>query len=259
MNGGWEQAVSCFASRDGGRSVLLRGTIAGHTVEAGVGTDVTRPGASVLKLVTAVAVHEAYRAGTVFADEEVAVADLPASRWPSVLNLFDRGRKVTVAELVAMSLATSDNRSAHHLVGLIGVDAVNRVALDLGCQATEMRVGFADELLDSRARSNRTTTRDCATVLEAIAERDDLAPILRSLENNLAGTRIPLRLPAEVVTAHKTGSLEGVVNDVGLVHAERGHFVACFLTEGQTDLISTNGDIGTCTRAAYDAWQQGRP
>lgn len=259
MDGGWEQAVSGFVGGDGGRSVLLRGCIDGQAIEAGAGADVSRPGASVLKLVTAVAVHEAYRAGTVHPDEEVAVADLPISRWPSVLNLLDTGRKVTVAELVAFSLATSDNRSAHHLVGLIGVEAVNQVAVDLGCLATEMRVGFADELLHARARTNRTTARDCAAVLEAIAEREDLAPVLRSLDNNLAGTRIPLRLPAEVVTAHKTGTLEGVVNDVGLVKAERGAFVACFLTEGQSDLISTNGDIGTCARDAYDAWQQGRP
>ena len=103
-------------------------------------------------------------------------------------------------------------------------------------------------------RVNVTTTDDCARLLAAIHREEHLAPILTALRANLNHTRIQLRLPDETIVAHKTGSLSGVVNDVGVIHAESGFLTVCFLTDGQPDPAATAADIGECALRALTAW-----
>lgn len=43
--------------------------------------------------------------------------------------------------------------------------------------------------------------------------------------------RIPKRLPADTVVAHKTGLENGVCHDVGIVFTSGGDFLICVLTK----------------------------
>src|SRR5207237_1263849 len=136
----------------------------------------------------------------------------------------------TVRELAGLALATGDNRVAGRLFDLVGTEGVAAVARAVGCERSVLRVGFSDDVLNERGRANTTTAADCARVLARISTDPLLTPLRRALRTTLFTGRIPLRLPGDVVVSHKTGTLRGVVNDVGIVHAPRGDFTACFLT-----------------------------
>ena len=249
----WQRAADEFAAADPGRSVLLQG--GGATAQ--VGADTPRPGASVLKLFVAIAAHQAGAAGRLDLDATTAIDDLPPSRWPSVLTSLRGDHRFTTAELAGLMLATSDNRIADHLVMRLGFDAVNRVAAGIGCHSTRLAAGFGDDVLGQPGRANVNTAADCATALAAIWQLAELAPLRAAMRSSLFNSRILALLPDEVVVAHKTGSLTGVVNDIGVIHAARGDLTACFLTDGQTDAGAAAQAIARCARRAYDAWQQG--
>ncbi len=242
----WRRAATTFA--DGpGRSV----TIAGGTTRVSVGGDVPRPGASVLKLALAIAVlQQEPKALTV----PVRVGDLPASRWPSVLDTLSQDHELTLVELIGVMLATSDNRSAEHLVRHIGVDRVETTLRARGLTSTHLAVGFGDDVLNARGRANVTTTDECADLLAAIHREEHLHPIRTALRANVNHTRIKLCLPEGVIAAHKTGSLNGVVNDVGVIHTDAGPLTVCFLTDGQDDPAATAAEIGQCALRAFTAW-----
>jgi hypothetical protein len=53
------------------------------------------------------------------------------------------------------------------------------------------------------------------------------------------------------VIAHKTGSLEGVVNDAGTVRLGAASFDVAFLTEGQADPAVTSQDIAVCSEELF--------
>lgn len=243
----WRRAAHEFVADDAGRSV----TIAGGATHVAVAGDISRPGASVLKLALAIATLECDAATL---DTPVAVADIAASECPSILDTLAPAHELSLTELVGITLVTSDNRSAEHLVRLIGADRVNATLRAYGCTASRLEVGFGDDVLNYRGRVNVTTTDDCARLLAAIHREKHLAPILTALRANLNHTRIQLRLPDETIVAHKTGSLSGVVNDVGVIHAESGFLTVCFLTDGQPDPAATAADIGECALAAFTAW-----
>ncbi len=206
-----------------------------------------------LKVLIALAAYIADRQGAVDLRQHTAVEQIGASRWPSILDIFDPRHLLTLDEVVGLSLSAGDNRCADHLVGLLGVERINRTAEALGCSDTEVNVGFSDDVLNDRGRANLTTAKDCARLLTFIRADPRFTGIRRAMSVNLVNTRIPSQLPCEVVVAHKTGSLNGVVNDIGIIAAGAGDLIVCFLTDAQTDPTKTAIAIGTCVREVFDA------
>ena len=93
------------------------------------------------------------------------------------------------------------------------------------------------------------TTANDALELVLHAARDDAV----ALSNSLRNTRIPLRLPDGTRVAHKTGTLDGVVNDAGVVYGERTDLALAFLCEGQADPAATSIEIGDCVARLREA------
>ncbi len=89
-----------------------------------------------------------------------------------------------------------------------------------------------------------TTAREARTLVTALVQEP--GEIARALENNLRGTRIPLRLPDATRAPHKTGTLPGVVCDAGLVFGERSDLALAFLCDHQVDGPRTGVEIGDC-------------
>ena len=73
------------------------------------------------------------------------------------------------------------------------------------------------------------------------------------LTNNLRNARIPALLDEDVVVAHKTGSLDGVVNDAGIVSRGATAFIVAFMCDRQTDPIATQNEIAGCALALFEA------
>ena len=64
---------------------------------------------------------------------------------------------------------------------------------------------------------------------------------------------VPALLPEDVTVVHKTGSLDGVANDVGVVEGNGVAFAIAFLTDGQADTARTSNDIAACSLAVWNA------
>jgi len=233
-----------FCAHDPGRSAgarVLSGAATG--VEISVRGWVPRPGARVLKLPLAIAAH---RRGDRWLDDRVAREALPESVYPNVLAAFDPGRALSRRELCALSLITSDNAAASHLLTLVGADGVNEELRALGCRATRIVVGFEDRLLGPPGRANVISADDALRLLARVYEDPALAGVEHALRNTILNQRIPLLLPDDVAVAHKTGSLDGVVNDVGIVYGQAGDVALAFLCDGQGDAPTTEVAIGRC-------------
>jgi beta-lactamase class A len=241
-----ETALNDFAAP--GRSAIVE-SLRGIGVRAAVQADVVRPGASILKIPVVGAVRSSAAGGRLDLGQRVS---LPIrSALPSILRVFDPDHSFTLAELCRLCLATSDNVVANYLIDLVGFAAVNDEAARWGCTATTLAVGFDDDSLDASGRTNVTTARDALVLVRALIESDPESE--NALANSTRNTRIPLRLPSDVRAPHKTGTLEGVVNDVGVVHGERTDLALSFLCEDEQDAALTSIEIGECVARVRQA------
>ncbi len=252
-----KEIIERFCGDDEGRSVALsfcahkRDRFQHARIE--VNGEVRRPVASVIKVALVMALYDQALAGVLSLDEPVAVGSLGETRYCSILKAFDRDRTLSLRELAAIALITSDNPAAVHLEERVGYDAVNAVLVRAGAAPdVAMHVGFREAELGPANRVNAMSANDVRQLFELLRSERRYGPIVLALENNLRNNRIPALLPDDAVIAHKTGSLDGVVNDAGVVRLGLLAFTVVFLCDGQADPMATSADIAACSKELFD-------
>jgi beta-lactamase class A len=246
------EILSAFCGDDPGRSVTFHGyepALENISVRGGV----LRPAASVMKVPLFMSVYRDAAAGKIALDRSVAVESFATTRYVSILAAFDAGRKLSLREVSRLAVITSDNPLAVHLQGLVDFGGVNRLLEEIGCAPEcRMAAGFSEGELGPRNRVNVLTTDACIRIWSALRHDPIYRDLMIALKNNLRNQRIPALLPDEVAVFHKTGSLDGVVNDVGIVDDGRVCFALAFLTDEQSDPLKATNDIAACSLAVYE-------
>jgi beta-lactamase class A len=246
------ETLSAFGGDDAGRSVTFHG-YAPAMENISVRGDVPRPAASVMKVPLFMTVYRAAAQGNIDLARSVAVEDFTKTRYVSILAAFDAGRQLSLREVSRLAVITSDNPSAVHLQSLVDFGSVNRLLEEIGCAPPcRMAAGFAEEELGPRNRVNVLTSDACIRIWTALKRDPIYGDLMIALKNNLRNQRIPALLPDEVAVFHKTGSLNGVVNDVGILQDDRVCFALAFLTDEQSDPLQTTNDIAACSLAVYE-------
>jgi beta-lactamase class A len=248
--------VEAFAADDPGRSVVVE-SVRGASVAGQIRPGEPRPGASLLKLPLVGAVCDEAAAGALDMNAKVKGDHLRETIYPTVVAGFDAGHEFSVAELCALSLMTSDNPAAQYLLELVGKEAVNQTARRWGCVATRLEVGFSDASLGIEGRRNVTSATDALMMLKRLTGDPVYSRLLPALANSVRNFRIPLRLPPGSRVLHKTGSLDGVCNDVGLLRGTRTDLAVAFVCDRQADTARCSIEIGECVASVWEAVGEG--
>jgi beta-lactamase class A len=206
----------------------------------------------VAKVAIALAAADMISAGALDPERRIAVRDTPPTRYCSVLKAFDEDATFSLREALCLSLITSDNPLMVRLMDFTPFAAIQNALSDSGALDTVIAAGFTEEELGPANRVNVTTAADCVALLLAVTREPRYDFVRVALENNLRNTRIPRLLPDDVIVAHKTGTLAGVVNDIGIVSGAHP-FAIAFLSDGQADPWATEHDIATAALAVYEA------
>ncbi len=236
-----------------GRGVACRVALPDVEFGAGVAERTGFPAASLLKVPLAFAAEEAMRSGALDPDGEVAVADVCRSD-AGVVAVLRPDRHLTVAEVLALALAVSDNDCAAWLADAVGIAAVRDTLAAVGCPDTTVLPASRAGIGPFRGA---TTPADALTLIEA-ALSDRYPRTAHALGRSVFSSRIPLGArEADVQIAHKTGSLTGVAHDVAVLTGDRGQVRIAFLSEQQHDTLVTGYEMGICTRGILQAWGLG--
>jgi beta-lactamase class A len=204
--------------------------------QTGSGADSVVVPASVIKVLVALEAERQIAVGELDGRRRLRLANAERTPGPVGMSLFSDPVEISVRDLVTLMLTISDNVATDAVLGLVGLDAVNRLADRLGLTATWVgtdlgtmiasinAAGAVLEAAELRAGSPiRTTARDMTSLLQAIWT-DSGAPAtacsrLRWLmERQLTRDRLAAGFPATATVAAKSGGLMGVVrNEIGVV------------------------------------------
>jgi beta-lactamase class A len=244
--------LSSFCGDDMGRSVAFRGntpSVPSISIRGGE----PRPAASVIKVALAMAVFQKGAQGKIDLSSHVSIQTFPPTRYVSILAAFDPERKLSIREICRIALITSDNPLAVYLQTLANFGDVNSLLEEIGCGSPcRMGAGFSEEELGPKNRVNILTADAAVHLLSVLITEPFYADLAVALKNNLRNNRIPALLPEHVSVIHKTGSLDGVANDVGIVHDDKVDFTVAFLTDKQADPIRTSNDISDCSLKLFN-------
>jgi len=200
----------------------------GRTVS--VKADQLFPTASLYKLLVMYRVVQAMESGSISPESTVVIGDDDVLQDEPDEG-FALGDTPTVEEALAVMITYSSNAAAMALVGEIGGSTVvQSAAVELGMDNT-VEVGD----------SFYSTPRDIARFFELLARGQLISPsasekMILILLQQAINDRIPALLPPETPVAHKTGELDDVRNDAGIVYAPAGWYVIVVMSsEGTPD------------------------
>ena len=110
------------------------------------------------------------------------------------------------------------------------------------------------------ARNDTSTPADMVRLLTLIDAGEGLSEsgreeILTTLKHQNFTTILQGRLPGRegIEVAHKTGSLRGVKNDVGLVYAPKAKYAIAIMSRGQDDIPEVTDRLSRVSRWVYDS------
>jgi beta-lactamase class A len=187
------------------------------------------------------------------------------------MSQVDHGKKTLddtingqpVRKLMARMLIYSDNHAADILFGDVGgPHAVERFLQDNGIEGVHVDRTIAELLASKRDlwdRRDSSTPMAMVDLLRRIYKGDLVKPQSRNYILSLMAkcqtgkNRMKWLLPAGTPVEHKTGTLNGLADDVGFITMPDGHRVAvAIFTRGGSDRPQT---IAEAARAIYDGFK----
>lgn len=182
-----------------------------------------------------------------------------------MLRLFDTGAALTLRDLAMLMMKISDNTATDILFRLVTRDSIKENTLEpLGFTQTKCDLDCANLLAVCYQRGVgappakvRPNLRNSAAYTSALEKNDETSPknmadmlqliyqgkwvdevackqmldIMKLCDGN---NRITKYLPAGTVVAHKTGSMDRVANDVGIVYTPQGDYILVMFYNGNT-------------------------
>ena len=220
----------------------------------------TFPSASLVKIPVMASVFHAVKEGKISFNDRVKLTKRHKVGGSGKLKRYRSGNSFTVEQLVNLMIVESDNTATNMLTDLLGFEYINRTFREkLNLSVTNL----SRDVMDLRSRNtgieNLTTAGEMGGMLEAIyrgklVSDDASKKMLSILKEQKINDRIPRYLPDDVLVAHKTGLMNKLCHDAGIIFTRKGDFIVCVLTGKYRKTSYAKRFIGEISYTAFRAY-----
>lgn len=218
--------------------------------------NVVVPSASLIKIPIMMEILNQVKEGKLSLKQRITVEDDVKVPF-SILNLLETGNSYTLKDVITLMIIQSDNTAANILMDLAGMDNVNNYVKSLGIKNTVLQRKMMDSQARKEGRENKTTAAEMAKFFEIIykGERanESYSVIMKNiLTSQLDNSVMRLNIPDDIRIAHKTGDLNGISHDTGIVYLPNVDYIFCGLTWDAVTNNFARETIGKISKIAYD-------
>lgn len=214
----WPQIISIADNLMGTMGIAWKDFSTGE--EFYYNSDDLFPAASIIKLHILAEVFRQADKGELSLGEEICITDSDKVGGAGVLQSMRGGLKLPIVDLAALMIVVSDNTASNLLIERAGIDRINALIQELQLAGTALGRTFMTHPHLSPA--NFITAKDTLVLLELLysgklLSKDNTRLALDILSKQQFKDKLPKRLPADICCAHKTGEIDGVRHDAGIV------------------------------------------
>ncbi len=209
--------------------------------------------ASTIKLPILVAFFQDVDRGNIDLEEELTMTKEVIAQGSGEMQKQPVGTKFSALETADKMMTISDNTATNMLIQRLGgMEELNERFMKLGLTTTRLRNPLPD--LEG---TNTTSPEDLGNLLVKIAHgrlislrsRDRLLQIMRNIVRD---TLLPQGLESGAIIAHKTGDIESVLADVGMIDMPSGkRYIAAILVKRPSNSPQAQEFIQQTSRLAY--------
>ncbi len=232
--------------------------------------------ASTIKLALVIAAYREHEAGRIDLDSTVRVHNSFESRADGSRFAIDRdedsdpvlwrrlGADVALRWLCLRAIVRSSNLATNLVLDAVGVPAVASTFVAVGATGSVMSRGIEDVAAREAGLHNLVTAADLARTLQALHAETVASPVacrevLAILGAQQINDAIPVGLPPGTRVAHKSGWVDGISHDAGVVcpSPEQGGDPFVFVMCTTSDLDEQAG-LDLIAAGAAAAWADRR-
>jgi beta-lactamase class A len=238
----------------------LDGVMGYSIVDLTAGTRIERlPGevfatASTIKLAILYEMFKQAEEGTLRLDDVRPLRRAQAVGGSGVLGQLS-APSMPLIDYATLMVVLSDNTATNVLIEAVGMDSVNARMSSLGLARTSLRRKMMDGAAARRGDENISTPTEIARLLELIYRGEGLTPAhkdqLIAILSKPKSTPIHRGIPPGIRVASKSGTLEGIQADAGIVYVADRPYVFCVMTGYLKDAASGEAAIASASEAAY--------
>jgi len=175
----------------------------------------------------------------------------------SILTILETNNSYTLLDIITLMIVQSDNTATNILIDMAGEDNVNALIHSLSLKGTSLQRKMMDFNARKEGRENLTTASDMSQMMESlylgkVLDKESSSNMIDILKKQLDTTMMMLNIPDETVVAHKTGELDYIDHEAGIVYLDNNDYVFCVLV---WDAITNNyarQSIGQISKVVYD-------
>ncbi|MDT2600582.1 class A beta-lactamase-related serine hydrolase [Enterococcus hulanensis] len=159
----------------------------------------------------------------------------------------------TINDWIISMIQQSDNDAANILITHFGMEQLNESFQTQGYHDTRLERLMLDNEARNQGKENYTSLNDCMFFLKKLYQQQAAYPystMLNIMEGQTLRTKIPSKLSEDILVANKTGELDNIENDIGLVLTEKNPFAIVVLSQNYQNVEEIRGAIGDFTLAA---------
>jgi beta-lactamase class A len=251
----FETEVTEIAARvDGVLGVTILDLATGDRISVSGGMVFTQ--ASAIKLPILVTLMRQVEAGEQSLEEVVTLAASDVVPGSGVLQQLTPGKvSLSLRDVATLMVTVSDNTATNMVIDRVGMAKVDAEMARLGLSSTKLQRKMQDRTAWEENRENLSTPDDQARLLELLYRGEILSVKSREEIDRILTIPKPgqLRklLPEGTKVAHKTGTLSGVVVDVGIVYLKDRPFIVSAMGNWLADASEAERAISEIALVAY--------
>lgn len=209
--------------------------------------------ASMIKVFIMAAVMDKAKNGELDIDETLTLKGSDKVGGAGILAGYASGTELTLREVMELMITHSDNTATNMVIDRVGMSAINAYIQREGYGDTVLRRKMMDYDAIAAGRENFSSVRDLGEFFfrlynyECVNEHYDKI-MLDFLVKQTDTDCFPAALPDKQI-AHKTGALDGLYDDGGIIYSDAGDAVLVIMTENFTGEYNTIQHMKAFARA----------
>ena len=260
-----EDAVARAASASSG-TVAVYARRMGHLDAFAYDADERFPTASIIKVVILVSLFQLAEKHPSVMRDTVTLKLSDFVGGSEVLDGYNPGNTISIDRLARAMIEQSDNTASNVLISYVGLPRIADTIHRAGLTKTQLHRHFMDVNAIMHHSENLTTARDMGSLLyqiergahEAVytvASPESCRAMLRIMLLQEDRDKIARGLPPGTPLANKTGEIDGVRNDIGIVDPfGDAPYVIAVLTKNLDDFSLGNIAIRRISKAVHDTF-----
>ena len=224
------------------------------------------PTASIIKLVIFLCLYQYAEHHPDVFDERRTLRRDDFVDGSEVLDAYNVGDTISIGKLAHAMIEQSDNTASNVLISYLGFERIAATIHGAGMPHTQLHRHFMDHNAIIHHSENLSTPRDMGTLLYAIergahegirtvAAATSCRAMINIMLQQEDRDKIYRGLPAGTPLANKTGEIDGVRNDVGIVNPfGEQPYVLAVLTKDLADFSIGNSAIRKVAKAINGAF-----